>query len=86
MRTIAMTLIATEMVLLSSMTAFGDPTQRLTIQPVDPNETVSDAFKNSPSDSTCVIIHHPPQPDKTVCNWRVITPQAINRLLQSQHK
>jgi|HubBroStandDraft_6_1064221.scaffolds.fasta_scaffold4296220_1 hypothetical protein len=86
MRTIALTLIATEMVVLTSMTAFGDPPNRLTIQSVDPNETVSDVFKNSPSGSTCVIIHHPPQPDKTVCNWKVITPAAINGLLKSQPK
>jgi hypothetical protein len=82
MRTIVMTLIATEIVLLTSMTALGDSTKPLTIQSVDPNETVSAVFKNSPSDSTCIIIHHPPQPDKSVCNW--LTPDTIDRLLQSQ--
>jgi len=86
MRTIAMAFIVTEMVLLTSMTAFGASTKTLSIQPVDPNETVSNVFKNSPSDSTCVIIHHPPQPDQTVCNWEVISPDVIDRLFQSLPK
>lgn len=89
MRTIAVTLIATEMILLTSMIAFGDTTKGITIESLDPTQTVSDALKNCPSNCTCFIFQpqppQPPQPPKRVCNW-FVSPDDIDRLLLSQPK